>query len=85
MLAVLFALFMQNSGYLYHNITLGLVMVSAMSLNLMVGALAGLLIPVTMHKLGRDPGIGSNVLLTAITNSGGFFIFLGLATVFLTP
>ena len=71
--------------YLYHNITLGLVMVSAMSLNLMVGALAGLLIPVAMHKLGRDPGIGSNVLLTAITNSGGFFIFLGLATVFLTP
>jgi magnesium transporter len=70
--------------YLYHNITLGLVMVSAMSLNLMVGALAGLLIPVTMHKLGRDPGIGSNVLLTAITNSGGFFIFLGLATVFLS-
>ena len=70
--------------YLYHNVTLGLVMVSAMSLNLMVGALAGLLIPVAMHKLGRDPGIGSNVLLTAITNSGGFFIFLGLATVFLT-
>jgi magnesium transporter len=69
--------------YLYHNIALGLVMTSAMLLNLMAGALVGLLIPMLMHKLGRDPAIGSSVLLTAITDSGGFFIFLGLATIFL--
>ena len=68
---------------LYHNVTLGLVMTGAMLLNLMVGAMVGLLIPMTMHKLGRDPAIGSSVLLTAITDSGGFFIFLGLATIFL--
>jgi magnesium transporter len=36
-----------------------------------------------MQKLGRDPALGSSVLVTAITDSGGFFIFLGLATVFL--
>lgn len=69
--------------YLYHNVTLGVVMMSAMLLNLMAGALVGLIIPMAMHKLGRDPAIGSSVLLTAITDSGGFFIFLGLATIFL--
>jgi magnesium transporter len=36
-----------------------------------------------MLKLGRDPALGSSVLITAITDSGGFFIFLGLATLIL--
>ena len=34
-------------------------------------------------KLGRDPAMGSSVMITAVTDSGGFFIFLGLATLFL--
>lgn len=69
--------------FLYHSVALGVVMTSAMLLNLIVGALVGLVIPMSMHKLGRDPAIGSSVMLTAITDSGGFFIFLGLATIFL--
>ncbi|MFM2408019.1 MAG: hypothetical protein RL358_761 [Pseudomonadota bacterium] len=69
--------------FLYHNTALSIVMMSAMLLNLIAGALVGLLIPLAMHRLGRDPAIGSSVLLTAITDSGGFFIFLGLATIFL--
>jgi magnesium transporter len=68
---------------LYQSVPLGLVMMSAMLLNLLLGALAGMYIPLTMQKFGRDPAIGSSVLLTAITDSGGFFIFLGLATIFL--
>lgn len=68
---------------LYESVPLGLVMTGAMLLNLMLGALVGMLIPLTLQKLGRDPAIGSSVLLTAITDSGGFFIFLGLATIFL--
>jgi magnesium transporter len=36
-----------------------------------------------MARFGRDPAIGSSVLITAMTDSGGFFIFLGLATAFL--
>jgi magnesium transporter len=64
-------------------VSLGIVMTSAMLLNLIVGATVGLAIPLLMHKLGRDPAIGSSVILTAITDSGGFFIFLGLATIFL--
>jgi magnesium transporter len=68
---------------LYHNILLGIVMTSAMLLNLLLGAMAGLLIPLAMQRMGRDPAIGSSVMLTAITDSGGFFIFLGLAALFL--
>ncbi len=68
---------------LYKNVLLGVVMTSAMLLNLLLGALVGMLIPLAMHKLGRDPAIGSSVMLTAITDSGGFFIFLGLGTLFL--
>ena len=70
-------------GFLYRDVALGLVMVLAMTLNLMLAALMGVLIPMTMLKLGRDPAVGSSVLITAVTDSGGFFIFLGLATLFL--
>ncbi|MDH4150870.1 MAG: magnesium transporter, partial [Betaproteobacteria bacterium] len=62
---------------------LGLVMTGAMALNLLLAAVMGVAIPLTMQKFGRDPAIGSSVMITAITDSGGFFIFLGLATVFL--
>lgn len=58
-------------------------MVAAMTLNLLLAATVGVLIPVGMDKLGRDPALGSSVLITAVTDSGGFLIFLGLATVFL--
>ena len=68
---------------LYGNLNLGLVMSAAMLLNLALAALMGIFIPLTMHRLERDPALGSSVLLTAITDSGGFFIFLGLASVFL--
>ncbi len=68
---------------LYQQLGLALVMLTAMVLNLLIAALAGIFIPLTLHKLGRDPVMGSSVLLTAITDSMGFFIFLGLATVFL--
>ncbi|HSC23315.1 MAG TPA: magnesium transporter [Casimicrobiaceae bacterium] len=68
---------------LYRQLSLGIVMVLAMTLNLLLAALAGVAIPMTMMKLGRDPALGSSVMITAVTDSGGFFIFLGLATLFL--
>jgi magnesium transporter len=68
---------------LYENIALGLVMTAAMTLNLLLAAFAGVGIPMLMMKFGRDPALGSSVLITAMTDSGGFFIFLGLATLFL--
>ena len=71
------------SYLLYKNIGIGLVMVAAMTLNLLLAAILGVLIPVVMQKLGRDPELGSSVMITAVTDSGGFLIFLGLATLFL--
>jgi magnesium transporter len=43
----------------------------------------GVAIPWLRERFGRDPAVGSSVLITACTDSGGFFIFLGLATLFL--
>lgn len=68
---------------IYQNIPLGLVMALAMVLNLLLAAIVGVLIPLARIKMGRDPAIGSSVMITAVTDSGGFFIFLGLATLFL--
>ena len=68
---------------LYGSYPLGLVMMAAMTLNLLLAALMGVMIPLVMNKIGRDPAVGSSVLITAMTDSGGFFIFLGLATIFL--
>ena len=68
---------------LYHSVGIGLVMVAAMTLNLLLAAFLGVMIPVCMEKWGKDPARGSSVLITAFTDSGGFLIFLGLATIFL--
>jgi magnesium transporter len=68
---------------LYDNPALGLVMMAAMTLNLVLAAMMGVLIPLLLNKLDRDPALGSSVMITAVTDSGGFFIFLGLATLFL--
>jgi magnesium transporter len=68
---------------LYDSWSLGLVMTGAMTLNLLLSALMGVLIPMTLTRLGRDPALGSSVMITAVTDSGGFFIFLGLASIFL--
>lgn len=68
---------------LYDSVPLGLVMTAAMTLNLLLAALMGVLIPMTLLRFGRDPAMGSSVMITALTDSGGFFIFLGLATLFL--
>ena len=71
------------SFILYHNVGIGLVMVAAMTLNLLLAAFLGVMIPVCLEKWGKDPARGSSVLITAFTDSGGFLIFLGLATMFL--
>lgn len=68
---------------MYGNPALGGVMMLAMLLNLLLAALMGVLIPMLMLKMKRDPAVGSSVLITALTDTGGFFIFLGLATLFL--
>jgi magnesium transporter len=67
----------------YGNVALSGVLAMAMMLNLLLAALMGVAIPWGRWRLGHDPAVGSSVLITACTDSGGFFIFLGLATLFL--
>ena len=71
------------AAWLYRDLKLGAVMTVAMTLNLLLAAVVGVTIPMVLRKMGRDPAVGSSVLITAVTDSGGFFIFLGLATLFL--
>ena len=58
---------------------ISIIIAIAMLCNLTIASLAGILIPLTLNKLRVDPAISSGVFLIAITDSGGFFIFLGLA------
>ena len=62
---------------------LGIVIATAMIVNLVVAALSGTLIPLGLEKIGVDPAIASSVFLTTVTDVIGFFAFLGLAAAFL--
>ena len=62
---------------------LGLVIAAAMVFNHLAAALAGILVPLTLQRLGKDPAIASSVFVTTITDVVGFFAFLGLATFWL--
>ena len=68
---------------LYGNPGLAMVMSAAMLLNLLVSSMAGFYAPILITRLGHDPAFGAHVLLTFITDSMGFLIFLGLATMVL--
>lgn len=62
---------------------IGLVMGGAILCDMLLGALAGGSIPLIFRWLGRDPAQASSIFLTTLTDGAGFFIFLGLATLFL--
>ncbi|MFN7222801.1 MAG: magnesium transporter [Paracoccaceae bacterium] len=59
---------------------LGLVLAMAIIINLLVAALAGVLVPLTMNRLGADPALASGTFVTTVTDVVGFFAFLGLAS-----
>ena len=67
----------------YRHLALGLVMASAVLLNLVIAAIVGVTVPLGLYGMGRDPAQGASVLLTFVTDSMGFFLFLGLAALFL--
>lgn len=65
------------------SISVALVLMAAIIGNMLIGATLGVLIPMLRVRFGKDPAVGSSVLLTFATDSLGFFLFLGLATLFL--
>jgi magnesium transporter len=71
------------AGFWFHGVILGVVIGLAMIINLFAAALAGILIPITLEKMGHDPAVSSVIFLTTVTDCVGFFSFLGLATLLL--
>ena len=67
----------------FQALDVALVLAVAMIVNLVVAALSGAIIPLTLVRLGVDPAVASSVFLTTVTDVIGFFVFLGLAGVFL--
>ncbi|WP_374642321.1 magnesium transporter [Tabrizicola sp.] len=63
---------------------LGAVLGLAMIVNQVVAALGGVLVPLTLERMGLDPALASGTFVTTLTDVMGFFAFLGLATVMLT-
>lgn len=63
----------------FSNPALGGVIAVAMLANIVIAGLAGVFVPLTLYRLDVDPAVGSSVFVTMITDSMGFFVFLGLA------
>jgi magnesium transporter len=81
---VLFAAIMGTIVYFWFGSSpLGFVIAAAMIVNLIVAAVAGILIPLGLDVLGLDPAIASGVFVTTVTDVVGFFAFLGLAAIWL--
>lgn len=65
------------------NFILGLILGLALIGNMLIAVIVGTLIPLILKWFNQDPALASTVLVTAVTDSVGFALFLGLATVFL--
>lgn len=64
------------------NIVLAGVLCLALAGNMLVAVIAGTLIPLLLKAVRLDPALASSVLVTAVTDSVGFFLFLSLAQIF---
>lgn len=62
------------------NLVLSGVIFAAMVLSMAIASISGVIIPIVLTALGRDPATASSILLTAITDTVAFLSFLGLAT-----
>ncbi len=66
---------------IYDNFLLGFIMMIALLLNLLATTAMGVGIPVLRYHFNMDPAIGTNIIITFLADSFGFFIFLGLAAI----
>ena len=81
---LVFALVMGLVGWFWFDSGLiGGVLAAAMVINLVVAGLAGIIVPVTLERVGVDPALASGAFVTTVTDVVGFFAFLGLAAMVL--
>ena len=71
------------AGVWFHEVKIGLTIAIAIVLNSLMAGLAGILVPLTLRRLGQDPAVSSGVLVTFATDMVGFVAFLGLASLIL--
>jgi magnesium transporter len=64
----------------FKNWDLSLVMAMALGVNLVAGALAGVVIPVILRRMSIDPAIAGGVVLTTVTDLVGYVSFLAFGT-----
>lgn len=67
----------------FDDTSIGIVVAIAMLLNLLIAPLTGVLLPISLRKLGIDPALAGSVLLTTVTDVVGYAAVLGLATLLL--
>jgi magnesium transporter len=67
----------------FHDPSMALIAGAAMLINMFAAALAGILIPLGLDRMGFDPAASSVVFLTTVTDCVGYFSFLSLATLVL--
>jgi len=68
-----------GAALVFSNPQLGAVIAAAMMINIVIAGLSGVIVPVVLERAGQDPAVSSSVFVTMITDSMGFFAFLGLA------
>lgn len=79
-----FAFLAASMSYLwFKDADIATVMAVAMFANLVVAGLSGTIVPLGLVRAGVDPAVASSVLITTITDVVGFFVFLGLAALYL--
>lgn len=71
------------AAYFWFDQGIAMVIGAALILNMLAAALAGIIVPITLHRMNIDPALSGAVILTTVTDVVGFISFLGLATVFL--
>ena len=65
--------------FLYQRVDLAVVLLVSMTLCFLAGALTGFAVPLFMQRLKRDPALGATVVVSAVTDTFGFFVFLGMS------
>lgn len=66
------------------NLTLGLVVGTSLTATLIIGTLAGTIIPLILNKFKVDPAVASGPLITTINDILSLLIYFGIATMFIS-
>lgn len=81
--AIVGSIMLAATWLFFHDLRLAVTIGLALIVSMFLGAAAGVLVPLTLERFGRDPAVSSPVLVTFVTDLMGFLSFLGLASLIL--